>query len=92
MSKQMRFNDKELSLIKNTFAENDELLKLLRKVFLQVELTEADVKALKPISSNDAVLTLLHKIYAPEIELEAPFGQVIDLWLSVDTNNLFRQI
>jgi len=31
---QMRFSDQELSLIKNTFKENETLLKLLRKVFL----------------------------------------------------------
>lgn len=32
--KQMRFTDAELALIKGTFAENEELLKLMRKVFL----------------------------------------------------------
>lgn len=32
--KQMRFTDPELSLIKNTYKDNTELLKLLRKVFL----------------------------------------------------------
>ena len=31
---QMRLNDLDLSLIKNTFADNDELLKLMRKIFL----------------------------------------------------------
>jgi hypothetical protein len=31
---QMRISDKELELIKSTFAGNDELLMLLRKVFL----------------------------------------------------------
>ncbi len=36
---QMRITDADLSIIKNTFAENDELLKVLRKVFLP-EITE----------------------------------------------------
>jgi len=32
--RQMRFSDSELSYMRNTFKNNDELLKLLRKVFL----------------------------------------------------------
>jgi hypothetical protein len=34
VNQEMRITDEELRLIKNTFAENDDLLKLLRKVFL----------------------------------------------------------
>lgn len=34
IKQEMRINDDELRLIKNTFAENDDLLKLLRKCFL----------------------------------------------------------
>lgn len=33
-NKEMRISDIELSLIKNTFADNDQLLKIMRKVFL----------------------------------------------------------
>ncbi len=32
--KQMRFNEQQLSLIKNTYGGKDDMLKLLRKVFL----------------------------------------------------------
>ncbi len=41
IGKQMRFSDSELSLIKNTFKDNMELLLLMRKVFLP----ELDPKA-----------------------------------------------
>lgn len=51
----MRFTPEELSLIKNTYSGNPDLLKLLRKVFL------------------------------PELDPTAPFGQVIDLWLTIPT-------
>jgi hypothetical protein len=54
---QMRFTEQELSLIKNTFKGNDELLKVMRKVFL------------------------------PEIDPDAPVGQVIDLWLTVQISD-----
>lgn len=38
---QMRFSDEEVQLMKNTFAGNEDLLKLIRKVFLP----EVDPKA-----------------------------------------------
>lgn len=50
---QMRITDAELSLINNTFAGNDPLLKLLRKIFLP----ELDPKA--PLGQNiDLWMTL----------------------------------
>jgi len=84
----MRYDDKELGLIKATFADNEELLLVLRKVFLQAELTEGDIKRLAPITKSKVAQALLRKAYAPGLEMEAPFGQVIDLWMSVDTKEL----
>lgn len=55
---EMRISDIELSLLKNTFSENDALLKVLRKIFF------------------------------PEITAEAPIGQNIDLWMSLDINGM----
>lgn len=55
---EMRISDEELQLLKNTFSGNNDLLKLLRKVFL------------------------------PEISSKAPFGQNIDLWMTVKIDDL----
>jgi hypothetical protein len=57
-NQEMRISDSELQLIKNTFAGNTDLLKLLRKVFL------------------------------PELSAKAPLGQNIDLWMTVNLENL----
>lgn len=84
MQKKFRYTDKEFALIKSTFADNEPLLKLLRKVFLQFKLTKEDINALGVISNSADLLMLLKKTYAPEIEEDAPLGQVMDLWLSVD--------
>jgi hypothetical protein len=84
----MRYNDKELSLIKATFADNEEMLFTLRKVFLQAELSEADLKRLENISKSPQALALLRKAYSPVLEMEAPFGQMIDLWMTADTKEL----
>jgi hypothetical protein len=84
----MRYDDKELSLIKATFADNEPMLFTLRKVFLQAELSEVELKQLENISKSPQALALLRKAYAPVIEFEAPFGQVVDLWMTVDTKEL----
>lgn len=87
MSK-FRYDDKELSLIKNTFSDNLSVLKLLRKVFLQAKLSKEDINKLSKISDSADLLFLLKKTYAPEIEVDAPLGQVVDLWLTIDTKGL----
>lgn len=58
---QMRLSDTDLSIIKNTFADNEELMKVLRKVFLP-ELS-ADV----PLGQNiDLWMTLKVDDLEPE--------------------------
>lgn len=79
----MRFNDAELSLIKNTFAENDELLKALRKVFLQMELTVTD-KAVLNVFHSEELLAVVRKAWLPSLDANAPAHQLIDLYMTVD--------
>jgi len=84
----MRYDEKELSLIKATFADNEQLLFTLRKVFLQAELTEEEIESLEPISKSPQALDLLRKAYAPSLDMEAPFSQIIDLWMTIDVKEL----
>lgn len=83
----MRYGDSELGIIKSTFSENPAILLALRKVFLQAKLTKEDLEVLKPIRENKAVQSLVRKTYLPELELDAPIGQMIDLWLTVDNKD-----
>jgi hypothetical protein len=57
-SKQMRITDAELATIKSLFAENEEGLKIMRKIFL------------------------------PEIDYDAPLGQVVDMWMPVEVDEV----
>lgn len=83
----MRFNENDLLLIKSLFKNNEALLYALRKVFFQVELNEKDIMTLKPIMDSKEAIALMKKTYYPEIDLDAPFGQVVDLWLTVSSEN-----
>lgn len=80
----MRFSDAELSLIKNTFAENDALLESIRKVFLQMEITKSDTEILKVFKGKNELISLMSKLFNPKLDPKAPRHQLIDLWMSID--------
>jgi len=63
----MRYGGSEILLLKSTFKDNHPLLMALRKVFLQAELKEEDITALKPVTENSLVMDLLRKTYAHSV-------------------------
>ena len=81
---QMRYSDTELALIKNIFSENEELLKALRKHMLQLDITLADHQLLNDFIKNKPdVQALLRKTYLPTLDGDAPFHQILDLWMTI---------
>lgn len=72
------FTKDELSLLKNTFADNDTLLYTIRKVFLQFPLTEVE-KHLIQMAVTPEVLRVLRKRILPELSPEYPLGQIPSL-------------
>lgn len=78
----MRFNDVELGLIKNTFSDNEVLLKSLRKFFLELPMSELEELSVKNMSKE--VKAVVRKTFLPELEGDAPFHQVIDLWMTLE--------
>lgn len=83
-TKQMRFTDSELAIIKNTFAEQEDVLKAIRKVILQLELSAKEVKIIEKIRKNENVTKVLRKTFLPNIDGDAPIHQVIDLWMTLE--------
>lgn len=78
----MRFDDKELGLIKETFKDNLPILKAIRKVFLQIPLTEREDVELRKSMRGD-VMKIMRKSFLPEVDGNAPINQVIDLWMTI---------
>lgn len=72
------FNDQELELIKNTFAENDILLYTVRKVFLQFPLTDPEKNLIK-LGMTPEVIQVLKKRMLPELSDDFPIGQLPSL-------------
>lgn len=78
----MRFSDVELALIKGLFAGNEDLLFAIRKVMLQFELTESEQEMLRA-TINEVNYALLHKIFLPTLDGDAPFFQMTDMILGI---------
>lgn len=77
------YNDQEIELIKNTFAENEELLYAFRKVLLQFPVSEIDKSIIKK-SFNDNVLAVVAKRILPEMSDEFPIGQAGDFYQTLN--------
>lgn len=83
-----RFIDAEFATLKQTFADNEELLKAIRKVMLQVELSKEEKKMITNTFNNEAVFNVVSKTFLPQIDTDAPLGQVVDLWLTLDLKGM----
>jgi hypothetical protein len=76
------FSDEELDLIKLKFENNLPLLKAMRKVFLQIPISEKEDIAIKT-NFNDDLIKVVRKAFLPTIDGDAPINQVIDLWMTI---------
>jgi hypothetical protein len=85
MAEQLMYSNKDIELIKSAFAENDELLIMVRKLFFGVELTADEKKVVISNFSNPEVIEVLRrKVYGLN-NLETPIGQLSDFWLGAES-------
>ena len=80
--KQMRYTEIELNTIKEVFSENEELLKTIRKIMLQMPLNAVDLAELEFIRKPN-ILNVLRKTFLPTLDPDAPLNQIVDLWMTV---------
>lgn len=77
-----RFSQTELSMIKSTFADNFELLTVIRKFMLQMPLNAQEEKTLETLRV-EGVFSVLKKCFLPELDGDCPINQNIDLFMTV---------
>ena len=80
----MRYSDDELRLIKANFAENEDLLMIMRKAFFQFPLDSDEINLLQSRFTDENMTRLMRKTFLPEIQADIPLGQSIDLWMTVE--------
>jgi len=76
-----KYNDAELGVIKGAFSDTV-LIFAIRKVFLQGELNETEVKIIKGLS--EGAINILQREILPEIDLNAPLMTLSDAWATID--------
>lgn len=77
-----RYSETEREIIKSIFAEDDDLLILVRRFFIQDTLTEEEKgQLLKLFPKDSPSLAVLRKTFYPEIIPDTPLHQMVDLWL-----------
>lgn len=81
----MRYTDAELSLTKQMFAENDDLVLALRKAILQLPMGALDESLLSnSFRGKPEALALARKSFLPQLDGSAPINQLVDLWTTLD--------
>lgn len=84
----MRFSDEEIDLMRNSLLENDLLLKVVRKRLLQMPLDEGDQEMINKIMPKGGDLAILiKKTVHPSLDGDAPFFQMVDLYLNADVKD-----
>jgi len=54
----------------------------------QMRFDEVELQTIRDMfEGNDARLKLMRKVFLPELEMEAPLGQIIDLSMSINTKD-----
>jgi hypothetical protein len=82
MSEQFRYSDEELELLRNTFRDNEELLKTARKVLFGLEVSETEVSKLRDVMT-EKLHALFIKDLLPHITGNEPIGNVFDMWMTI---------
>jgi len=81
---ELMYNDKEIELLKATFAENDFLLLAIRKLFFGSEITDEQKKVIVATFKSEEVRAVLQrKVYGLN-NLDTPIGQLSDFWLGAE--------
>lgn len=80
-----KYNKQEMGLIKSLFAENQDLLFLIRKVMFQEPMTPEETAALRG-AMTEPVLGIMRKAFQPDLDMDAPLGQLSHMLLGLGTD------
>lgn len=83
------FLSRDEAVALRVFKDNEKLLKLLRKVFFQMEFTSDEQVLLgKVLQGNQVLYDAMSKIFKPEISVDAPIGNMPSRWIDKKYSDL----
>lgn len=78
-----RYSDGEFNTIKQYFADNEPLLIAIRKHFLEMAPSASEQDMLDKTFKNKDAVKVVSKTFLPTLDGDAPFGQMVDLWMTI---------
>ena len=79
-----RYSDKEREIIRSFFkSENEQLIMAVHKFLLQGDMSDGEVTIIKSLPKE--AIDVFRRTVIPEMNPEDNFGQVTDMWVSIDT-------
>lgn len=83
--KPLMYSEKDIEVIKATFADNEALLVLLRKLFFGKDISEDEKKLIKSTFSNPEVVEVLRRKVYPVQNFDGGLLQFNDFWLDAES-------
>lgn len=82
---ELMYSENDIKIIKGLFADNDYLLKLLRRLFFGDELTEQEKKIITDTFKDEASIEVLRrKVYSTK-NYDTQIGHVSDFWMGAES-------
>lgn len=82
--KKLMYNESEISFIKSIFADNDELMIIIRKLFFGIDITDTEKDLIKnTFSTSEAREVFRKKVYGLD-NYDTPVGQLSDFWMGIE--------
>lgn len=83
--KQLPISEQEASLLRDTFKNNEYLLKVIRSLFFGYDIADSDKLLVKSTFKDPQLREAVRKKIYPNLSNEVPIGQVADFWMGVET-------
>lgn len=77
-------NKEETDLIRSVFKDNENLLKVMRALFLGLGVSQDEKNLIKSTFSNGTLVKVIENRFLPSIDKDMPIGQVADVWLGAE--------
>ncbi len=76
--------EQENELLKQSFAENEALLKAIYRLLIGIKISDADKDTIKSIFKSKELFNAVRKRFLPNLEDDVPLGHMSDEWAHID--------
>ncbi len=78
----IKLSESDVALERQTFCDNEALLKTMRALFFGLGVTEQEKELVRNTFANADLLRIVRNRFLPALSKEMPIGQVQDAWLA----------